>query len=200
MSVYSIVFFQMNPQRDYYRVSIVTTLAALLWFFSFSDESLKCLHDRRHSHIGCICVTFCHCVFSNASSKHLPKRMHTHTGCICLIFLCYAFSHELSKCMPHRRNSHWLLVTLVAFIFSTMSFHMFHQRIIACIVTLVAFLLFPLWFFMMHDRISCICWSFSSVCSQMFPKIACLIGCTVTLGAIVGLFPIVCHHMSLQIV
>ena len=157
---FSTVYFQMNPQRDYHRVSIVTTLPALLWFFSFSDESLKCLHHRRHSHIGCICVTFCHCVFSNASSKHLPKRMHTHTGCICLIFLCYAFSHELSKCMPHRRNSHWLLVTLVAFIFSTMSFHMFHQRIIACIVTLVAFLLFPLWFFMMHDRISCICWSF----------------------------------------
>ena len=120
-------------------VTDVFEIFPLLWFFSFSDESLKCLQDRRHSHIGCICVIFCLCVFSYAPSKHLPKRMHTHTGCICLFFFAIhfflSFTHTGCIC---------LFFFAIHFFLSFLSFHMFHQRIIARIVTLVAFLLLPL--------------------------------------------------------
>ena len=55
----------------------------------FSNVSSNGLHWRMHSHIGCICLTFLHCVFSNVSSNRLRDMMHTHIGCICLIFLCH---------------------------------------------------------------------------------------------------------------
>ena len=34
--------------------------------------------------IGCICLTFLHCVFSCVSLKCLRQRIHSHIGCICL--------------------------------------------------------------------------------------------------------------------
>ena len=49
--------------------------------------------ENRHSHIGCICVTFLHCAFSNVSSNCLLEKMPCRTGCICLIFLHDAFSN-----------------------------------------------------------------------------------------------------------
>ena len=51
----------------------------------FSSNSLD---QSRHSHIGCICLSFLHCGFSYVSSNRLRDMMHTHIGCICLIFLC----------------------------------------------------------------------------------------------------------------
>ena len=48
---------------------------------------------RMHSHIGCICLTFLHCVFSNVSSEHLPGRMHNHIVCIYLAFRHCVFSN-----------------------------------------------------------------------------------------------------------
>ena len=38
--------------------------------------------------IRTICLIFLHCAFSNASSYHLHNRIHSHTGCIWLTFLC----------------------------------------------------------------------------------------------------------------
>ena len=40
--------------------------------------------ENRHSHIGCICVTFLHCAFSNVSSNCLQQKRHIHIGCIFL--------------------------------------------------------------------------------------------------------------------
>ena len=59
-----------------------------------------------HTHIGCICLTFLHCVFSYVSSKHLHCRMHNHTGCICSIFLRCVFSNVFSKRLPKQMQSH----------------------------------------------------------------------------------------------
>ena len=49
-------------------------LSHWLHFFSllhcgFSNVSLKHLHERMHSHNGCICFLFLHCVFLNESSN-----------------------------------------------------------------------------------------------------------------------------------
>ena len=43
----------------------------------FSNVSLNCMHEKRHSHIGCICLTVLHCVFSNVSSNGMPAmKLH----------------------------------------------------------------------------------------------------------------------------
>ena len=52
----------------------------------FSNVSLSCPLQKRHSHIGCIFSTFHHCVFSNVSSNDLPEKRHNCIGCICLTF------------------------------------------------------------------------------------------------------------------
>ena len=56
-----------------------------------------------HSHIGCICLTFLHCVFSNVSSNCLLERMQNHTGCI-----CWTFHH----CAPSNVSSNGLFEKL----------------------------------------------------------------------------------------
>ena len=63
---FSTVCFQMTPQIDVMRKNKVT-LVAFVWLFStvFSNVDLKILDQSRQSHIGCICLTFLHCVFSN---------------------------------------------------------------------------------------------------------------------------------------
>ena len=58
------------------------------------------------SRIGCICLSFFHCVFSNVSSNRLPERMQNHIGCICLTFLHCVFSNVSSNVLCERRQSH----------------------------------------------------------------------------------------------
>ena len=41
-----------------------------------------------------------HCGFSSVSSNFLSQRMHSHIGCICLIFLHCVFSNDSSYCQP----------------------------------------------------------------------------------------------------
>ena len=91
---------------------------------SMCHFSLKFLHcvfsngllQRMHTHTGCICFTFLHCVFSNVFSDCLPERMQSHIGCICLTFLhCGAhnvFSNVSSNCLPEKRHSHIGYITL----------------------------------------------------------------------------------------
>ena len=84
----------------------------------FWRDSSKCLPERMHNCIGCVCATLLHCVFSNASPNHLLERMQIHTACICEIFLRCVLTHVFLNC------SRGCKVTLVAFvrIFSTMCF------------------------------------------------------------------------------
>ena len=79
----------MFPPRTWIRAGKVT-VAAFVWLFhcAFWNVSSNRLPDKRHSHIGCICLSFLHCGFSYVSSNRLRDMMHTHIGCICLIFLC----------------------------------------------------------------------------------------------------------------
>ena len=72
----------------------------------FSNESLTCVHERMHNHTGCICLTFHRHVFSNAPSRHLHKMMHSHTDCIYLTFLQCAFSNESSNCPHDQMQNH----------------------------------------------------------------------------------------------
>ena len=96
----------------------------------FSYGSSNRLPEKKHSHIGCICLIFLHCVFSNASSNRLPEKMQSRIGCIHMTYISVRFQIWRSK------------VALVAFVwlFSTVCFQMSPQ--IACLgrskVTLVA--------------------------------------------------------------
>ena len=67
--------------------------------------------NQRHSHTGCICLTFLHCGFSGVSSNGLPERMHSHIGCICLTYL-----HCVISCVYLDRLSDGMhcIVTLLA--------------------------------------------------------------------------------------
>ena len=65
----------------------------------FWNVSSSCLPEKKHIHIGCICLTFIRCVFLNVSSKRLHKRMPNHIGCICSTFLRCAFSDVPSSCL-----------------------------------------------------------------------------------------------------
>ena len=72
----------------------------------FSHVSSNRLPERMQSHIGCICLTFLRCAFSNVSSNGLPEKMQSHTDCICLTFLHCAFSNVPSKVLPELMQSH----------------------------------------------------------------------------------------------
>ena len=58
----------------------------------FANVPSNCLHEKNHGHIGCICMTFLQCGFSNVSSNRLPKKKHSCIGCICLTYLHCGFS------------------------------------------------------------------------------------------------------------
>ena len=45
--------------------------------FAFLNVTSMHLDRRMHSHIGCICLAFLHCVFSNVSSNGMPA-MKSH--------------------------------------------------------------------------------------------------------------------------
>ena len=72
----------------------------------FSSVSSNGLPEKRHSHIGYICLILLHCAFSNVSSNCLPERRHNHIGCILLTFLHCAFSNVSSKSLDLNRQSH----------------------------------------------------------------------------------------------
>ena len=80
--------------------SAQVTLITFVWLLLhrvFSNVSSNHLHERMHSHIDCICLTFLHCVFSNVSLNYMPEKRQSHIGCICLAFLHCAFSNVPSN-------------------------------------------------------------------------------------------------------
>ena len=82
------------------------------------------LPEKRHSNIGCICVTFPHCEFSYVDSKNLDQSTQIHIDCICLTFLHCAFLMcPQIACL--RRG----IVTLITFVFSTVCLFKGHNRI-----------------------------------------------------------------------
>ena len=59
-----------------------------------------------HSHIGCTCLTVLHCAFSNVSSNCLHEKKHSHIGCcICVTWWhCYSFSPGFSHLHPQNQS------------------------------------------------------------------------------------------------
>ena len=90
----------------------------------FSNVSSNGLPERMQSHIGYICLTFPHCAFSNVFSNRFSEWMQNRTGCICLTFSHCVSSNVPSNCLPLR-----MIITQVAFVllFSTVRFQMFPQ-------------------------------------------------------------------------
>ena len=75
------------------------------------DVLSKGLLERMHSHTGCICVAFLHCVFSFVSSNDMSVRMYSRIGCICVAFPHCAFLNVSSRRLDERMHSH--IVTFV---------------------------------------------------------------------------------------
>ena len=88
------------------------------------------LDQSMHSHIGCTCLTFLHCVFSNVSSNGLPEWLRSHTDCICLIFLHCVFSNVFSKHLHKKMQSHTgcICKTLLLCVSSDVSSNYLHER------------------------------------------------------------------------
>ena len=125
--LYTYVHLCVSPQRTW------VTLAAFVWFFStvcfqiaclrrgiitlitfvfifpysaFSNVSSNLLPEKKHIHIGCICLTFLHCAFSHDPSKHLYERKQSYIGCICITFLHYVSSNVSSNSLQEKMQSH----------------------------------------------------------------------------------------------
>ena len=79
----------------------------------FSNVSSNCLPERMHNHIGCICLTFLHCVFSNVSIKNMDQSRQCHIGCICLTFLHCAFLNVSSNGLHEKMQSHIGCICLI---------------------------------------------------------------------------------------
>ena len=95
MSIFSFqkwfVLLHMFPWRTWVREETPPHLLHSLHQCAFSNASSSYVPQKRHSRIGCICLTFLHCAFSDASSNCLPVRMQSHIGCICMTFLRRTF-------------------------------------------------------------------------------------------------------------
>ena len=145
------LIIDMLPQIALMNGCIVTPIT-FVWHFSsvFSNVSSNCLHERMHTHTGCICLTFLHCAFSNVSSNGLYEQMHSHIGCIYSSFLHCVFSNVPTKHLHRRMQSHTGCICS----FSLLRFKISPQHVCTrrCIVTLVAFV-----------------WLFATVRFQMSP-------------------------------
>ena len=93
------MFFHVCP-KTVWPVRFIITMITFFQFCVFSSALSNCLDQRKHNHIGCICVTFLHCASSNVPSNCLPEQMQSHTGCICLVFIRCVFSNVSSNCLP----------------------------------------------------------------------------------------------------
>ena len=89
----------------------------------FSNVSSNCLPEKTHSYTGCTCVTSLQCVFSNVPSKHLDQSRQNHTGCICLTFRHCVFSNESSNDEYEGMQSHTdsICLTFLQCVFSNVS-------------------------------------------------------------------------------
>ena len=109
---------------------------------AFSNESSISLPEKKHSHIGCICLTFLHSGFSNVSSNSLDQSRHSHIGCICFTFLQFGFSFVPSNCLYEKKHGHigCICMTFLWCAFSYVSSNWMHEK--------------------RHSHIGCICLTF----------------------------------------
>ena len=147
-----VAFFRLFPTMCFQMCPQIACLRLCLFIY----VSFIHLDQIMHSHTGCICLTFLHCAFPNVYSKSLDQRRQSHTGCIFFsysppcIFKSLLKSPAWKKAYSHRLH----LFGILHCVFSNVCSKCLNKMIQSCIV--------------------CICWTFSSVCVQMSPQIACL--------------------------
>ena len=78
----------------------------------FSYVSSNRLPEKKHSHIGCICLNFLQCAFSYVSSNWMHEKRHSHIGCIFMTFLQCGFSNVSSNRLPEKKHSHIVCICL----------------------------------------------------------------------------------------
>ena len=76
--------------------------------FHYTFISSNRLIQRRHSHIGYICLAFPHCELSNESSNCISEKIHDYTGCIFWIFLQWVLKYIFQILCKKDAKSHWL--------------------------------------------------------------------------------------------
>ena len=142
--LFSTVRFQMSPETALHCSHLLHCIhiyCIALHLFGFlhcalPNVSSKRLHEKRQSHIGCICLTFLHCAFSNDS----PNCFTLFT----FVAFVWFFSTVRCQMCPQNVSTRRGKVTLVAFVglFSTVRFQMCPQSTCrrGCILTLAAFI------------------------------------------------------------
>ena len=107
-----------HTQTDIVYIQILTNMFKLSpnWSCVSLDGPSNWLPEKMQSHIGCICLTFLHCVSSNVSSSCLDQNRHIHTGCTSWFFSTVCFQMSPQTVCPSG-----CIITLVAFflLFST---------------------------------------------------------------------------------
>ena len=86
---------------------VILPLVKLVFLYSvFSNALPNCLLDRRHNHIGCICLSFLRCGFLSGSLNCLHEEMKSHIGCIGLKFFQCEISNVLLNGIHVRKHGH----------------------------------------------------------------------------------------------
>ena len=71
----SAVYFKMTSQAAFHRWCILALVALIRLFSSVFSNGL---HEKRHSHIGCICLIYFHCKLFSSGFLHLHSLKQSH--------------------------------------------------------------------------------------------------------------------------
>ena len=71
----SAVYFKMTSQAAFHRWCILALVALIRLFSSVFSNGL---HEKRHSHIGCICLIYFHCELFSSGFLHLHSLKQSH--------------------------------------------------------------------------------------------------------------------------
>ena len=111
---------------------------AFLQHVFFNVSSVGC-HTMMHSHTGCICMAFLHCVLEHDQSSPFSQRMRNHNrDCTCLAFVRCLSLYASSNCLPGMMQNHIDDICLVSlhYVLLNVSASHLHWRLnsyIACI-------------------------------------------------------------------
>ena len=155
------------------------------WHCAFLNVSSNHLQEETQSHIGCICMTYLHCVF-----HMFPHCTRIRAGIVPLVAFVWLFFTVHLKMCPRIACPRRGIVTLVAFVWLS------PVCVFKCALKLFAredAKSHRLHFCKGHSHIGCI------VRFQMSPQMACIRRCIFTLLAFVWLLSTVRFHMSPQI-
>ena len=83
--LFSAVYFKMTSQAAFHRWCILALVAVIRLFSSVFSNGL---HEKRHSHIGCICLIYFHCKLFSSGFLHLHPLKQSHNFPFVWLPLC----------------------------------------------------------------------------------------------------------------